>query len=139
MADNLTCEIVTPVKKLYSSEATYVRLPGETGSFGIMRLHAPLVAALAPGIMRVTTVDAGKESMTYFVLSGGYCQVKDNKVLVLANDAIAIDEIDVAAVQADVDQLNQTIENLEEGDSTAAYYKAQKEWGELLLKSATAA
>ena len=47
MADNtLTCEIVTPVKTVFASEATYVGLPGEIGSFGVMQRHEPLVSAL---------------------------------------------------------------------------------------------
>ena len=58
MADNtLTCEIVTPVKTVFASEATYVGLPGEIGSFGVMQRHEPLVSALKAGVVNVTAAD----------------------------------------------------------------------------------
>ena len=90
MADNtLTCEIVTPVKTVFASEATYVGLPGEIGSFGVMQRHEPLVSALKAGVVNVTAADGKHE----FVLSGGYAQVNDNKVIVLANDALEVSQI----------------------------------------------
>ena len=138
MADQLTCEIVTPVKTVYSSEATYVRLPGEVGSFGVMQRHEPLVSALQPGVVEVTAPAAGKGGKTNFVISGGYAQVDDNKVIVLANDALAIDDIDANAVRAELSKVEQALAALKDGDSSAAYYKAQKGWLDLQLQSVSA-
>lgn len=137
MADTLTCEIVTPVKTVFSSEATYVGLPGEMGSFGVMQRHEPLVSALKPGAVRVTASGEGKTTKVNFVVSGGYAQIADNKVIVLANDALAVSEIDVAAVKAEIEKVNQVIAGLKDGDSSAAYYKDQKAWFELQLKAAS--
>lgn len=135
MADMLTCEIVTPVKTVFTSEATYVGLPGEMGSFGVMRRHEPLVSALKSGVVNVATPDAGKDGKVSFVVSGGYAQVNDNKVIVLANDALAVADIDVASVKAELEKVEKVIAGLKDGDSSAAYYKGQKEWNELQLRA----
>lgn len=137
MADTLTCEIVTPVKTVFSSEATYVGLPGEMGSFGVMQRHEPLVSALKPGAVSVTVAGEGKTTKVNFVVSGGYAEIADNKVIVLANDAQTVSEIDVAAVKAELAKVDQVIAGLKEGDSSAAYYKSQKAWFELQLKVAS--
>ncbi len=135
MADTLICEIVTPVKTVFTSEASYVGLPGEAGSFGVMQRHEPLVSALKPGVVNVTTSGAGKVS---FAVSGGYAQVNDSKVIVLANDALAVSEIDAAAARAELDKVEKTLAGLAVGDSAAAYYKGQKAWFELQLKAVSA-
>ena len=135
MADNtLTCEIVTPVKTVYTSEATYVGLPGEAGSFGVMQRHEPLVSALKAGSVHVTASD-GKHD---FVVSGGYVQVNENKVIVLANDALEVSQIKADEVQAALAGVEKELAALTDGDSAAAYLKGQKEWLELQLKTVTA-
>ena len=137
MADTLTCEIVTPVKTVFASEATYVGLPGEVGSFGVMQRHEPLVSALKPGKVHVTTQSEGKTAKVNFVIAGGYAEINDNKVIVLANDAVAVEEIDAAAVKAELEKVEQEIARLAEGDSAAAYFKSQKAWLELQLRAAS--
>ncbi len=137
MTDMLTCEIVTPVKTVYTSEATYVSLPGEMGSFGVMRRHEPLVSALQSGVVNVTTpASAGREGKVGFVVSGGYTEISDNKVIVLANDAMAVEDIDVESVRTDLARVEKLLGELAEDDSSAAYYKSQKAWNELQLKAA---
>ena len=134
MANELVCEIVTPVKTIFSSEATYVGLPGEMGSFGVMQRHEPLVSALKPGAVHVNATGEGQGGRVDFVISGGYAQVSDNKVIVLANDALAISEIKAGEVQAELAKVEKAIADLKEGDSNIAYFKGQKEWLELQLK-----
>lgn len=138
MANMLVCEIVTPVKTVFTSEATYVSLPGEGGSFGVMQRHEPIVSALKAGVVRVTVSAEGRESKEEFVVSGGYVQVSDNKVIVLANDALAISQIKADEVQASLAKVEKELADLSAGDASAAYYKGQKEWLELQLKSVSA-
>ena len=67
MADNtLTCEIVTPVKTVFASEATYVGLPGEIGSFGVMQRHEPLVQTTLAGVEKeLAALSEGDSSTAY--------------------------------------------------------------------------
>ncbi len=138
MADMLKCEIVTPVQTVFESDATYVALPGEMGGFGVMRRHEPLVSALAPGTVTVTvpgsSKDGGKAS---FVVSGGYAQISDDKVIVLANDALEVSGIKADDVRAELAKIDQTLAGLKADDPSVAYYKGQKAWFELQLHTVT--
>lgn len=138
MADMLKCEIVTPVQTVFESDATYVALPGEMGGFGVMRHHEPLVSALAPGTVTVTvpgsSKDGGKAS---FVVSGGYTQISDDKVIVLANDALEVSGIKADDVRAELAKIDQILAGLKSDDPSVAYYKGQKAWFELQLHTVT--
>lgn len=138
MADMLKCEIVTPVQTVFESDATYVALPGEMGGFGVMRRHEPLVSALAPGTVTVTvpgsSKDGGKAS---FVVSGGYAQISDDKVIVLANDALEVSGIKADDVRVELAKIDQTLADLKADDPSVAYYKGQKAWFELQLHTVT--
>lgn len=81
MAKKFEISVISPEKVLYSGEATYVSLPGISGLFGVMANHAPLVAELDIGILRIEN-EALELKM---VIDGGFVQVKANKVNVLAN------------------------------------------------------
>ncbi len=72
-------EILSPEKKIYSGEADGVQMPGVTGSFEILNNHAPMIAALASGKMRVRI---GKEN-TIYNIKGGFVEVLHNNVSVL--------------------------------------------------------
>jgi F-type H+-transporting ATPase subunit epsilon len=74
-------EIITPEKKVYSGEVEAIKLPGAEGSFGILKNHAPLIATLKQGTVKVT--DASKK-VENFVINGGVVEVLHNKVTVLA-------------------------------------------------------
>ncbi|MCH2213822.1 MAG: ATP synthase F1 subunit epsilon [Flavobacteriales bacterium] len=77
----MTLDIITPDESRYSGEATAVTVPGIDGSLGILERHAPLITALKKGQVKVTE-SSGKE--TTFDIEGGVAEVKDNKVIILA-------------------------------------------------------
>ena len=74
-------EIITPDKKVYSGEVDSVKLPGADGSFGILNNHAPIIASLKKGTVRVTDT---KKQVENFEINGGVVEVQNNKVIVLA-------------------------------------------------------
>ncbi|MBS5451585.1 MAG: ATP synthase F1 subunit epsilon [Coriobacteriia bacterium] len=137
MADTLKCKIVTPVKAVFSEEASYVGLPGELGGFGVMRGHEPFVSSLTAGVVRVTTQAGGRGHETKFVVSGGYTEVKDNEVIVLADNAQALEDLDVTAVRSDLADAEAHLNALGVDSPEYAYYKGQKAWFELLIAAAT--
>jgi|Deesub1362A_J573_1020465.scaffolds.fasta_scaffold00415_35 F-type H+-transporting ATPase subunit epsilon len=83
--------IVTPERVVYGEEARFVQARGTEGELGILPLHTPLITSLAPGLLRVQK--DGK--WTVFAVSGGFLEVRDNRVVVLANAAERPEEIDV--------------------------------------------
>lgn len=74
-------EIITPEKSLYSGEVSLVQLPGIDGLFEILEHHAPLVAALQKGRVKI---DDKNDKEQYFEINGGVAEVLDGKVLILA-------------------------------------------------------
>lgn len=89
---NLTVEIVSPDKRVFQGEAQAVRAPGVEGSFEVLYNHAPMIAAFGVGPIRVTT--AAGDSI-YYATSGGFVEVLDNNVTVLAETAEPASDIDV--------------------------------------------
>jgi F-type H+-transporting ATPase subunit epsilon len=73
-------EIITPNKKIFSGNASLVQLPGIDGLFTILENHAPLVAALQKGKVKIIS----EEETLYFEINGGVVEVLKNKVEVLA-------------------------------------------------------
>ncbi|MBL7890841.1 MAG: ATP synthase F1 subunit epsilon [Bacteroidia bacterium] len=74
-------EIITPDKKVYSGDVSAVKLPGADGSFGIMNNHAPIIATLKKGTVKVTETSNKVET---FEIKGGVVEVLNNKIIVLA-------------------------------------------------------
>jgi F-type H+-transporting ATPase subunit epsilon len=77
-------EIIAPDKNLYSGEVDLVQVPGSKGSFEILRNHAPIISTLEEGQIKI--VDA-KGATTFFEVNGGVIEVKNNKIIVLAEIA----------------------------------------------------
>ena len=89
---NLLVEIVSPSGKVFTGEATGVKAPGVKGSFEVLRNHAPMIAAFSVGSLRVTSPSGNQ---IHFVTSGGFLEVMNNTVSVLAESAELPSDIDV--------------------------------------------
>lgn len=74
-------EIVTPDTTIYEGEVSLAQLPGIDGSFEILNNHAPMIAALKNG--KVKIIDA-KKAVLFFEIKGGVMEVLKNRILVLA-------------------------------------------------------
>jgi F-type H+-transporting ATPase subunit epsilon len=97
-------EIVTPEKKACSLEAVFSVFPGSEGELGILADHAPLLARLVPGEVRITRPGAAAGMVERFAIAGGFLEVRNNQVSVLAETAEAPADIDKgAALKAKAD------------------------------------
>jgi F-type H+-transporting ATPase subunit epsilon len=133
MARILTCDIVTPERQLYSSEAAFVVAPGSDGELGIMPMHVPLVSTLGAGEVRVTL--PGENSVDCFVISGGYLQVQaDDRVIVLADRAMKVDDIDIDAARGAVGELALKVERLGEDSPNLDFLSGELEWARLQVQ-----
>jgi F-type H+-transporting ATPase subunit epsilon len=79
-------EVLTPERKLYSGEVYGVQLPGIDGSFEVLDRHAPLIAALGKGKMKVLK---DKTSSEFYTIEGGFVEVLRNKATVLVEGVVA--------------------------------------------------
>ena len=92
----LTVEIVTAERRVAQTEVDMVIAPGSEGEIGILPRHAPLLTALNPGVMVLK--NDGQEDV--LAVSGGFLQVSNNRVLILADTAERGDELDEQRAQA---------------------------------------
>ncbi|MBM7714500.1 F-type H+-transporting ATPase subunit epsilon [Bacillus thermophilus] len=92
----LKVSIVTPDGPVYESEAEMVSTRAETGELGILPGHIPLVAPLEIGAVRLKKADKTE----YVAVSGGFLEVRPEKVTILAQSAERAESIDLARAQA---------------------------------------
>ncbi len=94
MADRkLYCEVITPEKILYQGDVEMVIAPGAAGELGILPLHMPLITTLKVGELRLKH---GQEKQDYIAIDGGYMEVMEDKVTILADAAEYASKMDVA-------------------------------------------
>jgi len=92
----IRCEIVTQDRSLFEGPADIVIVPGSEGELGILPDHAPLLATLGNGVLRVRY--KGEEEI--FTIAGGVLEVRPDVVTVLADVGEQIDEIDLDRAEA---------------------------------------
>jgi F-type H+-transporting ATPase subunit epsilon len=91
-------DLVSPEKLLFSGEVDQVDVPGSEGEFGVLANHAPLVATLKPGIL--TIFESGKALRV--AVFGGFAEVTPQGLTVLADNAVPVDDLDVATIAAEI-------------------------------------
>ncbi|CAA7618653.1 ATP synthase epsilon chain [Magnetospirillum sp. LM-5] len=90
MADKIKFELVSPAKLLISSPVDMVIVPGTEGDFGALAQHAPMITTVRPGVIDVH--DGGKVSNRIFV-AGGFAEVNEERITVLAEEALPVADI----------------------------------------------
>lgn len=89
-------EIITAERQIFSDEVNTVVAPGVEGELGILPHHAPLITMLKPGEVLVK-----KDSQeTYLFVSGGFLEVRPDKIIILADACERADEIDIERAEA---------------------------------------
>lgn len=89
-------ELVSPERLLLSEEVDMVVVPGDEGDFGVLIRHAPMISTLRPGVIQVH--DGGAVTESIFV-AGGFAEVTPARCTVLAEEAVAVAEIDRPAAE----------------------------------------
>jgi F-type H+-transporting ATPase subunit epsilon len=100
MAGTFKFELVTPERMVLSDDASQVVVPGLEGEFTVLSGHAPVIAALRPGVVDATLADA--RTMRVFV-KGGFAEVDADRLVVLAERAIDIAGADAAGLAAELE------------------------------------
>lgn len=116
----MNVSIVSPEEKVWEGEADLVIARSPEGEFGIMRGHIPFLAALVPGVVGVVS---GNEREEYFV-PGGFLEASgpadDYHVIVLADNAELLGDIDVAQAKRKLEEARKRAENQEDNRAEAA-------------------
>ena len=102
-------DLGSPEKLLLSGEVDQVDVPGSEGYFGVLAGHAPLVAALRPGIL---TVKRGGEEIKIVIL-GGFAEVSPAGLTVLADTAASVEEFDRAVLAVHIKAVEEKVAKMD--------------------------
>ncbi len=97
MAELLDFELVSPERRLAKAKVAMVVVPGVEGDFGVLPGHAPMMSTIRPGAIAIHEADGGPATMRFFI-DGGFAEVTETGLTILAEKATPVAEIDVAAV-----------------------------------------
>ena len=118
---NFKFKIVTPERLLYSGEVTQVTLPTTSGEVTILPNHIPLISEIAPGEIRIT---ASHENAVISV-DGGFLEVMPQGVVVLADAANRVEELDAQALEQAVKRAEEALKTIPVMDQSYAVLKAR--------------
>lgn len=101
MADLFNFELVSPERLLSSGKVAMVVVPGTEGDFGVLPGHAPLMSTIRPGVIAIYEADSNSLTRRIFV-DGGFAEVSDKGLTILAENATPVGDIDSAQVAIDL-------------------------------------
>jgi F-type H+-transporting ATPase subunit epsilon len=114
MADTVEFELVSPQRLVTSQPVEMVVVPGAEGDLGVLPGHSPLIAEVRPGVIDIH--EGGKVGRRIFV-AGGFCEISPERCTVLAEEAMAVADIDKAKAEA---RLKSASEGDDEGERRIA-------------------
>ncbi|MBK3775484.1 F0F1 ATP synthase subunit epsilon [Azospirillum sp. YIM DDC1] len=116
MADKVEFELVSPEKLLTSQPVDMVVVPGSEGDFGVLAGHSPMISTVRPGVIDVYEADRVVDRV---FVAGGFAEVTETRCTVLAEEAIAVSEIDRGKVEQQIRDLGEDLEDAKSDDEKA--------------------
>ncbi|MBC7405547.1 MAG: F0F1 ATP synthase subunit epsilon [Cytophaga sp.] len=122
MAHTIHVNVVSAEELIFSGEAEFVALPGESGELGIFPKHTPLITRIKPGAVRIKIAGQSEDELVF--VAGGILEVQPNTVTVLADTAIRGRDLDEAKAEEAKKLAEEALVNR---DSKIDYAQAQAE------------
>jgi F-type H+-transporting ATPase subunit epsilon len=117
MPDRVQFELVSPERLILSTEVEMVVVPGTEGNFGVLPGHAPLISTIRPGTIDI--YEGGAITERIFIV-GGIAEVTPERCTVLADEAMAPDSLDRAALDAELQTVEGNLPSLRDHVARAA-------------------
>jgi F-type H+-transporting ATPase subunit epsilon len=111
-AKTFSLSLVTPEGAAFDGEAERLIVPGAAGEIGVLARHAPLVAMLRAGEIRIRTSDGWQA----FAAGPGYFKVQRDRAIVLVDEAVRAEDIDVAQARREVEDARALLERADAGE-----------------------
>ncbi len=130
----LQFELVSPERQLRSGQVHQVVVPGAEGDFAVLEGHAPLMSTIRPGAIEVyESATSGAERI---FIEGGFAEVTDKGLTILAEHAQPVGDIDVSELSADISAAEAEVRG---ADTDAERVRAEKKLAVLVAKRDAAA
>lgn len=128
----LDCTILTPEKLIYEGEAGFAVVQAYNGEMGFLYDHSPLISMLGIGEVRLRN----PKTTDYFVIEGGVVEIKNNKLVILAEKAFKQSDLNAAELQKKIDEYDQTIAQEKPGFKERFLIKVEQDKLRIRLKVA---
>jgi F-type H+-transporting ATPase subunit epsilon len=132
MADEIQLRIVTPSEELLDERVTEVTAPGTVGEFGVLPDHAAFLSSLEIGRLSYRTSGAAH----HIAVRGGFAEVANNIMTVLADDAARSADINAGAARESLQAAEQALAKLSPVDPEYAQVDAERQWAVARLEVA---
>lgn len=103
----ISFELVSPEEKLVSEDVRMAVIPGDEGEFGVMAGHCALASSLRPGVVKLFAEEGAKPRRIF--ITGGFADVNDRVCTVLAEEAVDVKDLNRAALEQDLKNLNEDL------------------------------
>ncbi len=117
--------LVTPEGETFRGEAEMLIVPGAAGEIGVLARHAPLVATLKAGSMRLYR-DRANEDMIEFATGPGFFKVELDHAIALVDHAVDVKEVDEEQARKQLEEAKAELERIEAGESTADRWQLEQ-------------
>src|SRR5574337_966383 len=133
MADVFELRLVTPRRELLDESVREVTAPGTIGQFGVLPEHVAFLSSLEIGVLTFRT-DRGARRVA---VRGGFAEVLDNVMTILAEDAQFADDVDAQAARAELTAADTELKDLSPLDESYAAAEARRRWALAKLDATT--
>ena len=121
MAQQIALEVVTPAGAVVSEDVDIVNAPGYGGDFGVLANHAPFLSTIKTGIL---SYEIGKDRH-YLMVSGGFCEVSNNKITFLVESAEFGNQVDVDRAMKAKERAEKRLSQAEANDESINVLRAE--------------
>lgn len=132
----LNCQFVRPDRLLYEGPVKSLVLVTHSGELGVWPGHAPEICSLGDGVVRLHMLDKDGGDTRKVVISGGYAEINERGVIILADHARETNDIEPDVVRQTREAAFDARDKIPEGDHRRTYYDNKINWCNLLLKTA---
>lgn len=132
----LTIKFVKPDMVLYEGQASSVVLATYTGELGVLPGHASEICALGDGVVRIRATEENGGEVNRVMVSGGYAEIHNDTVVIIADHARAVSDFDEAIVRERREEAVAARDVLAEDDPARAYYDNKISWFDFEMKHA---
>ena len=134
MRDASDLRVVTPRRLLLEEPVREVTAPGTVGEFGVLPDHITFLTSLEIGTMSYRDASG----VHRLAIRGGFAEVANNVMTVLADDAAFVEDIDVAAARTDLQDADAKLRGLSPLDEAYASTDANRRWAQARIETASA-
>jgi F-type H+-transporting ATPase subunit epsilon len=134
MRDAFELRIVTPRQLLFEEPVCEVTGPGTLGEFGVLPDHITFLTSLEIGVMSFRS----ERGVRRVAIRGGFAEVADNVMTVLADDAVFAEDVDAGAARADLQDADAKLRGLSPLDETYPNLDTSRRWAQARFEAASA-